>query len=422
MREEAGDPGDANLWAAGDMMFRVSGGPEPDRLVKVRRPYALVGRAPDADLLVNDQAVSARHAYLHLDPRGVYVVDLVTRTGTRLNGTDRMVGWLRPGDWIEVAGRRLELLRIRVDGAVVDPPTRLDEMLADEGRGDLVPVTLETQRSDDPPWVLGSELVVIGWSASCGIQVRDDAVSRTHCALVRTTDAAYLVNLSVRQTWVEDRPVTGATALRDGDLITLGSTQFTALVDHPARPRTRTPAAAHAPRPETGTLLARVETPDGAGPAPLPVRPPFALNPELVPVDAQNAILAWVMGTIQGGQVEVFRRQGEFQHAITQALRQIQQDSATLLNAHLQRIENIDRELTALRAEIGRRNADAPRTPPLPHVPPLKIRPQAPPDPGARASQASTAWLLQRVGQLEDENRSAWKDLLGKMDAPKPPG
>src|SRR3954466_1841820 len=116
---EQGDDTGARLWADGDMMFRVSGGgAEAGRPVKVSRPFALVGRAADADLTIDDRAVSARHAYLHLDPRGVYAVDLVTRTGTRLNGSGRMVGWLRPGDWVEIAGRRVELLRIRLGGAI----------------------------------------------------------------------------------------------------------------------------------------------------------------------------------------------------------------------------------------------------------------------------------------------------------------
>src|SRR3954471_1101296 len=102
---------DGHLWADGDMMFRVSRGGQPDRVVKVRRPYALVGRSADADVVVDDRAASARHAYLHLDARGVYAVDLVTRTGTRVNGVERVVGWLKPGDSIEVAGRKVELLR-----------------------------------------------------------------------------------------------------------------------------------------------------------------------------------------------------------------------------------------------------------------------------------------------------------------------
>jgi hypothetical protein len=105
---------------------------------------------------------------------------------------------------------------------------------------------------------------------------------------------------------------------------------------------------------------------------------------------------------------------------MTQVLRQIQQDSATLLNAHLSRIEGIDRELAALRAEIERRHAAPPARVP-PNVPPLRItRPAAPPpEPGTPESKASTNWLLHRVSQLEDENRSAWKDLLGRLSQTK---
>src|SRR5450432_3940599 len=109
------------LWADGEMMFRVAGlgGSESDRLVKILRSFAIVGRGDGADIVINDRNVSTRHTYLHLDHRGVYAVDLVTRTGTRLNGEARMVGWLRPGEWLEIAGRKIELVRIRLGGTPI---------------------------------------------------------------------------------------------------------------------------------------------------------------------------------------------------------------------------------------------------------------------------------------------------------------
>ncbi len=256
-------------------------------------------------------------------------------------------------------------------------------MLADNAHESLVGVTLEPRRSADPPWVLGSELVFLGWSASCGIQVKDTAVARTHCALVRATAGAYLVDLCGRQTWVEDRPVRGASVLRDGDLITLGSTQFTARVETPNRAPSSALLPQVIPRRDAAALLSRFEDPadgDGRqfGQFP-PNTMPMPLNPDLVPAEAQNALLAWMMGTIQGGQVEVLRRQGEFHLAMTEALRQIQQDNATLLNAHLQRIEGIDHEISALRAELERRQRPRPRPPP--DVVPLRIARPEPTDP-----------------------------------------
>ena len=244
-------------------------------------------------------------------------------------------------------------------------------------------MTLEPRRSNDSPWVLGSELVFLGWSASCGIQVKDTAVARTHCALVRAATGAYLVDLCGRQTWVEDRLVQGAAVLHDGDLITIGSTQFTARVEPAARPARTVHLPEVVPRHEAATLLARFEEPGRRALSTVSARAPCPLDPDLVPAEAQHALLAWMMGTIQGGQGEVLRRQGEFQLAMTQILRQIQQDNATLLNAHLQRIESIDHELAALRAEIERRNAGPPPRP-LPDVAPLRIARPAPPlDDGA---------------------------------------
>jgi len=119
--------------------------------------------------------------------------------------------------------------------------------------------------------------------------------------------------------------------------------------------------------------------------------------------------MAWVAGVVQGGQGELLRRQGDFQAAVGHALRQIRQDSAEVLTAHLQRLEGIDRELAVLRAEIGRRDV---KPPPL--ATPLRI---ARPSPDAPTSdpQTSTTWLINRVNQLEDENRSAWKDLFGRI-------
>ena len=178
MPTESGGPG-GSYWTDGDMMFRVHGtGREMDRIVKIRRPFALVGRSPDSDLCVRDAAVSDRHVYAHLDPRGVYVVDLLTRTGTRINGLSQSAGWLRPDQSFEMAGRRVTLLRMRINGEVREPDPSDADLLAETTQADLVGVTLEPSQPSDPPWVLGSELVFLGWSSSCGIQIQNKRVAR----------------------------------------------------------------------------------------------------------------------------------------------------------------------------------------------------------------------------------------------------
>lgn len=424
MREQGGEAG-SPFWTDGDMLLRVQGtGRESDRIVKVRRPFAIVGQDQGCDVVIADRAVNERHAYLHLDPRGLYVVDLVTRTGTRIEEASQMVGWIRPGQALEVAGRRIELLRMRIDGEVVEPPPCDDDMLIEQGQSSLISLTLDPERTAEDPWVLGSELVFLGWSSACGIPIKGTTVARVHCAIVRTLSAAFVVDLCGHHTWVDDRPVRGASELVDGGLLTVGPARFTTHVgpdqeapftptDHlPARVDD-VPSTAVSSRPAQGGSL---ETAGAVDAVLLP-------TVEAMPAESTQALLAWMMGAIQGGQGEVLRQQGEFQLAMTQLIRQMQQDNAALLGAHLNRIESIDRELAALRSELVRRNGEpvqpslpipAP-TPPPPSVAPLKIKRPEPGQPAPVDSKASTTWLLERVSQLENENRSAWRDLLGRL-------
>jgi hypothetical protein len=162
-------------------------------------------------------------------------------------------------------------------------------------------------------------------------------------------------------------------------------------------------------------------------------------------------MLAWMIGAVQGGQGEALRRQGEFQVAIAEMLRQMRVDNAKLWEAQLARLEGIEHALADLRAEIRRQEPSSVGHEPLavshrpsavghrpsavghrssaighqpsvighrpsaiPPVTPLQV-PRAVPEP---RPQASTAWLLDRVSRLEDENRSAWNDLLSRFAPP----
>jgi pSer/pThr/pTyr-binding forkhead associated (FHA) protein len=65
----------------------------------------LVGRAASADLRLDDPRVSRLHARIEMRDDGVYVEDLVSRNGTRVDG-ENVVGSrsLRVDDEIEIGG------------------------------------------------------------------------------------------------------------------------------------------------------------------------------------------------------------------------------------------------------------------------------------------------------------------------------
>jgi pSer/pThr/pTyr-binding forkhead associated (FHA) protein len=385
------------------MTLRIEGTDrQPEQVVQVERPFALAGLTEDADVRLSDHAVNARHAYLHLDSRGLYVVDLATRTGTRLNGADQTAGWLRPGDWFEIAGRRIAVDALEVDGEAVDPTPRDDDLLADPPERPVVPLALLPSQEDEAPWTASSELIFLGSSTACGIRIKDPAVSRIHCVLYRTASTAYVIALDLhgQHTRVDGRVVDGATALTQGATLTLGGTSFTVRLGPDPAPGSA-PLVAHVIDAELVENESEGEREDRDD-----------ASTELVRAAAQPALLAWIVSTIQETQGTVLRQQSEMHATLAQMLHQIQHDNAALLNAHLERIERIDGELAAIRAELERRQSDSPPAPSPPQVPPLRIERQLAPPTG---TTASTTWLLDRIGQLEHENRSAWKDLLGRL-------
>ena len=389
------------LWADGSFRLRLTGpGGARARELEIARPFAVAGRLPDVDIHLDDRAVSRRHLYLHLDGRGLFVVDLATRTGTRFDGQERPGGWLRPGQVLEIAGHRLELLdcRIRDAGEAPEGELRAD-LLADAGEAPLTRVTLYP----DPPGAssprtLGSELVFLGRGTCCGVRLESAAAARIHCVLARGRRSAYVIDLAGRDLGVDGRPVTGAARLDDGAALAIGSARFEVRVRPPGAP---------------GEALAT----RGADPR-VEILPPAAT--EALTPDAQGALLAWMMGQLHAQQGEALRRQAEFQSALTGLVRQMQEDQATLLSTHLDRTEAIHKELAALRSELDRRLGAQEAAIPLatPRPEPLRLDPS--PHPKAADPDAATSWLIGRINQLEEESRSSWRDVLGRLTGSGP--
>ena len=77
------------FWVDGQFTVRLRGlGAEPGRIIRIRRPFALIGRSLSAEIRIDDPSVDDRHAVLLLDARGIFGVDLLSRLGTRFAGAD----------------------------------------------------------------------------------------------------------------------------------------------------------------------------------------------------------------------------------------------------------------------------------------------------------------------------------------------
>ena len=379
------------LWVDGQFTVRVRGpGPEPGRVIRVRRPFALIGQIPGADIRIDDPAVDGRHAFLMLDRRGIFGVDLLTRTGTRFAGAALPSAWLGAGDILEVAGRRVELLQLRVDGAAIDPPLSNVDLLGDVETTELVDLALEPLDRPGPPWMLGSALAFVGRGEACAIRIENASASRTHCALLRGPSTAYVIDLLGRRTSINERVVAGASALLDGDVLTIGQARFAVRVNRPAPlPIPAFDVQSSTIEPVSTAVLARLDD-------------AYQGSQELA-LGPRETMLALLLGAADSG-----RNSSSLE--VLDTLRQFQADTATLLEAQIQRIEALNREIASLKDEI--RGPRGPRGPLGPPAPPLRLDLKPP---QAAPSDDSANWLLDRLNTLETETRSTWKDLLGKL-------
>lgn len=313
----------------------------------------------------------------------------------------RRAGWLAPGRVLELAGHRVAVVGLEVEGTPLPPDgPGSAPLLTEAATAPLIGVELEPIPAAGRPWTLTSELVVLGRAPACGVPVAGLGVAWVHAVIVRTAAAAYVVNLAGSGLDRNGRPVREAAALAAGDVLGLGPSRFGIRLQLP-------------PEATPGALA--IAAPDPLLRRPVELVPPPA---ELAPPAPRSDVLAWMMGALQTLQAAMLHRQDAFQRELVQALRELHRDQREGLAAHQARVEAIERELAALRGAI--RDHLGPATPAaqaagLPRLPPLQLDAPTPPaDP-----EEATLWLLECMNRLDAANRASWRDLLSRL-SPRP--
>ncbi|QDV39649.1 FHA domain protein (plasmid) [Tautonia plasticadhaerens] len=359
----------------------------------IDRPFALIGRSPGADLPVPTRDASLRHVYLHLGPRGVFAVDLASRTGTRFDGVpaDTRSCWLAPGRGLELAGHRVELLE-------ASPPPSTTPAEGDDPLGEvpgLCGLELLPEGRPDHPVALLSELSFLGRSRSCAVQAEGDDVARVHAVVVRTALGAHVVNLACRSLTIGGEPVAPVLAIRDGDLLQLGRSRFAARLG---------PSPSGRPPSRSAVGL--------SSPVTLPV-----------PDEPGDRLMARALQAVRQGHDELLQSNDQFQRALLAVVRQLYEDQAALFDRHMERLDRLQREIAELRMELRERPGPegSPPSPSQPKgldAPPLEAPRGGPSGKSGRA----TSWLLDRIGELEEqvdqESRSGWRDFLSRLGPP----
>ena len=88
------------------MLFDSAGG---QRTIPIGKTEILIGRAADAQLRLSGREVSRRHCRIAIADEGIFVEDLGSQHGTRVNGKPVRRAILHDGDCLEVAKERFQV-------------------------------------------------------------------------------------------------------------------------------------------------------------------------------------------------------------------------------------------------------------------------------------------------------------------------
>jgi hypothetical protein len=155
----------------------------------LEQPYALVGRDPRADLILDHSEVDLRHAYLQRVDGHVYCFDLGSRSGTHWETGKGTSGWVDYKHGVRIGPHCIRPERI-IHKENVDPGAM------NKGWSSLPEVTFELIRQGQATqWKMVPIVALVGRSEECRVRLVGSGVSSFHCSLVRTPSGVWVVNL-----------------------------------------------------------------------------------------------------------------------------------------------------------------------------------------------------------------------------------
>lgn len=189
----------------------VSGG------IQLSDSFAFLGRHPLNSLALNDPSVSRRHAYVQIVDRGVYVVDLNSRTGLQIAGVSSTEGWVSPGQALRIGEYNVEF-----HGPFDSAEGRPSPLSQISPENDLVlAFAHENDHHRQIFSPIRNPMTLIGKDPRCNLRLIDPRIVSFHASILKTDRDVYIVSIpgngGVR---INDRLVKSS-MLRVGDRVSL---------------------------------------------------------------------------------------------------------------------------------------------------------------------------------------------------------
>lgn len=196
------------------------------------QPFILIGRDDRAEVVLDHDLVSRRHAFLQVVGGRVFFVDLESRAGVVRGAGPADSGWLEPGEALEIGPFSIRLApnpwgwetRDR-DGDGEPAALPVNPLLARSMESSALPrVALEFQSrsAGHSLWRMSQVLALVGSSSRCKVRLFDSNVSKLHCALLRTAQGLWVVDLLGRGGITVNSVQTRFARLGVGDVLGLG--------------------------------------------------------------------------------------------------------------------------------------------------------------------------------------------------------
>lgn len=375
---------------------------------RLSQPFAVLGRQPASDILLDDASVSGRHLYLQVIGGRVFAVDLCSDRGTRWGEEVKPNGWVTPETAL---GAGSFGVRCRVEPAAnlpAVPESPLARGSWPEGSGPALALEVATAIEKRAPWRIDRGLVLLGRSELCKIRLRGSSVSRIHCALVRVPVGLLVVDLGGRGGITVNGKRARCGLLEAGDEVQLGEFTVRLLVEGQALPGwTQESATAF------GQHLPAARVP--ATPVCLPASLPAGRE-----ASVEGMLLLRLLDQFALIQQQMY---DNFQQTLLMALRMNNppalppgqapansQPSAGELAELTARLRTLCDELADRRPASPRKDAAAERTAPKTPRPPNGQ--PAPADATDVSSDTVHALLFERLREIEDEGKSRWSGLF----------
>jgi pSer/pThr/pTyr-binding forkhead associated (FHA) protein len=394
------------------------------------QPFVLIGRSPAADLRLEGDYVSERHAYLQAIGGRVFAVDMESRHGVHWPGGPRAAGWLHVDQPVRVGNVEVRLRSTHEPAGPADPA---DPLTSNDADPRLLPgAAFEIRMGGEPAvrWRVNRPLTLVGRADACKLRLRDLRVSGFHCSLTAGPLGVWVVDLLSREGIRVNGERVRWAALEDGDRLEVGPFLLRVYYDAPAAGQNGAPAVIEDRRPVP--VPAAAFGPATANIVSSPALPPF--DPARLALE--KSLLLPVIDQLNQMQQQMFDQFHQSILTMAQMFSTMHREQMDLVREEMEQLRRVTAELQHLQAQKARGAATGPAAPAVARIErkpaAAEVGPKSPPSPAwaaalkkpAEASPAEAAapaagdihdWLTQRIAALQEERQGRWQKVMNFM-------